>query len=207
MLPACANATVGFPTKPITLVVAFGPGSGNDLIARELAQQRAKTLGRLLVAKDRARQPPRHQIATGDERGPEPQPALRRGPWPAPDRPGEPHPLLLAASATGPRSLADLIAQAKAKPDTLSDGSAGLGSIGHTVAEAFAKAADVQLLHAPYGGNGQALAELAGGHAPLVVDGLPTTAPLAQQGRVQLLAISCAQRSPAAPEFAPHSRC
>jgi len=59
----------------------------------------------------------------------------------------------------------------------------------------------VQLLHVPYKGNGAAMADLAGGHVALVFDGLSTTAPLAQQGKVRMLAISGSRRSPAAPEL------
>jgi tripartite-type tricarboxylate transporter receptor subunit TctC len=110
-------------------------------------------------------------------------------------------PMLLAASAAGPKSIADLIAQAKAQPGKLSYGSAGLGSISHIVAEAFAKAADIHLLHVPYKGNGPAMADLAGGHVTLVFDGLSTTQPLTQQGKVRMLAISGTRRSPAAPDL------
>jgi tripartite-type tricarboxylate transporter receptor subunit TctC len=117
-------------------------------------------------------------------------------------------PMLLAASAVvpgSPKSIQELITQAKARPGTLSYGSAGLGSISHIVAEAFAKAADIQLLHVPYKGNGPALIDLSGGHVNLLFDGFVSSAPVAAQGRATLLAVSGQKRSstnPNVPTFA-----
>jgi tripartite-type tricarboxylate transporter receptor subunit TctC len=215
--PALAQ---GFPARPIRLVVAFGPGSGNDLIARELAQQMAETLGQPVVVENRAgaggalgtdmvaKAPPDgYTIGLGTSS----QLVMNVGLHKSLPFDVERDlrliglvgrtPMLLAASAGGPKTLQALIAQAKAQPGTLSYGSAGLGSISHIVAEAFARAADVQLLHVPYKGNGPAMADLAGGHVALVFDGLYTTAPLAQQGKVQMLAISGSRRNPAAPQL------
>jgi tripartite-type tricarboxylate transporter receptor subunit TctC len=209
------------PTRPVKLVVAFGPGSGNDLTARELAQQMAETLGQPVVVENRAgaggalgtdvvakSAPDGHTIGLGTSS----QLVMNVGLHKVLPFDVERDlrliglvsrtPMLLAASAGGPRTIADLIAQAKAQPGKLSYGSAGLGSISHIVAEAFAKAADIQLLHVPYKGNGPAMADLAGGHVALVFDGLSTTQPLAQQGKVRMLAISGARRSPAAPDLA-----
>ncbi len=210
----------GFPSKPIKLIVAFGPGSGNDLIARELAQQMAETLGQPVVVENRAgaggalgtdlvakAAPDGHTIGLGTSSQLVMNVGLHK------NLPFDVErdlrliglvgrtPLLLAASAGGPKTLAELVTQARAQPGKLSYGSAGLGSISHIVAEAFAKSADIQLLHVPYKGNGPAMADLAGGHVQLVFDGLSTTTPLAQQGKVQMLAISGSRRNPAAPQL------
>ena len=215
--PVAAQA---YPSRPVKLVVAFGPGSGNDLIARELAQQMTDILGQPVVVENRPgaggalgtdmvakAAPDGHTIGLGTSS----QLVMNVGvhkslPFDV-DRDlrliglvGR-TPMLLAGSAAGPKTLQALIAQAKAQPGTLSYGSAGLGSISHIVAEAFARAAGVQLLHVPYKGNGPAMADLAGGHVALVFDGLYTTAPLAQQGKVQMLAISGAQRNRVAPQL------
>ena len=218
--PALAQA---FPSKPVKLVVAFGPGSGNDLIARELAQHMAETLGQPVVVENRAgaggalgtdvvaKAPPDgHTIGLGTSSQLVMNVGLNR------QLPFDVErdlrliglvgrtPLLLAASTAipgAPKTLPELVAQAKAQPGKLSYGSAGLGSISHIVAEAFAKAADVQLLHVPYKGNGPAMADLAGGHVALVFDGLSTSVPLVQQGKVRMLAISGNRRSLAAPDL------
>jgi tripartite-type tricarboxylate transporter receptor subunit TctC len=211
------------PSRPVKLVVAFGPGSGNDLIARELAQAMAEILGQPVVVENRAGAggalgtdlvakalPDGHTIGLGTSSQLVMNVALNRS------LPFDVErdlrliglvgrtPMLLAASAVvpgAPKTLAELIAQAKAQPGRLSYGSAGQGSISHIVAEAFAKAADVQLLHVPYKGNGPAMADLAGGHVALVFDGLFTTLPLAQQGKVRMLAISGTRRNLAAPDL------
>lgn len=208
------------PSKPIKLVVAFGPGSGNDLTARELAQQMAETLGQPVVVENRAgaggalgtdvvakAAADGHTIGLGTSS----QLVMNVGLHKSLPFDVERDlrliglvsrtPMLLAASAGGPKSIAELISQAKAQPGKLSYGSAGLGSISHIVAEAFAKAADIHLLHVPYKGNGPAMADLAGGHVALVFDGLSTTQPLTQQGKVRMLAISGARRNPAAPDL------
>jgi len=217
---AVRSQTTWAPTRPVKLVVAFGPGSGNDLTARELAQHMAETLGQPVVVENRAGAggalgtdvvakavPDGHTIGLGTSSQQVMNVGLHKSlPFDV-ERDlrliglASRTPMLLAASAAGPKSIADLIAQAKSQPGKLSYGSAGLGSISHIVAEAFAKAADIHLLHVPYKGNGPAVADLAGGHVALVFDGLSTTAPLAQQGKVRMLAISGTRRSPAAPDL------
>ena len=78
-------------------------------------------------------------------------------------------------------------------------GSGGTGSISHIVGEAFAKAADITLLHVPYKGNGPALIDLTGGHVNLLFDGFVSSGPVAQQGRARLLGVSGKKRSRSAP--------
>lgn len=210
----------GWPSRPLKLVVAFGPGSGNDLIARELAQHMGEALGQTIVVENRGgaggvlgtdavakAAPDGLTLGLGTSSQLVMNVALQK------QLPFDVAqdlklvglvgrtPMLLAAANGLPRSLPALIAQAKARPGALSYGSAGPGSISHVVAEAFAHAAGVQLLHVPYKGNGPAMADLAGGHVQLVFDGLFTTLPLVRQGKVQALAISGAQRNPAAPEL------
>ena len=109
-------------------------------------------------------------------------------------------PMVLAGKASGPKTLKDLIAAARANPGQLTYGSAGAGSISHIVGEAFARAADIRLNHIPYKGNGPAMADLAGGHVDMVFDGIITSQPMAQQGRVRLLAFGGRKRSPVIPD-------
>jgi tripartite-type tricarboxylate transporter receptor subunit TctC len=215
-LPARAQ---DYPTKPIRLVVAFGTGSGNDLIARELAPHMSEFLGQSVVVENRAggggsigtdvvakSAPDGYTIGLGTSS----QLVMNVGLYK--NLPFDVErdlrsiglvahtPLVLVASASMPKTLKELIAYAKANPGKVSYGSGGPGSISHVVGEAFAKAADISLLHVPYKGNGPALIDLSGGHVNLLFDGFISARPVAQQGRAQLLAVSGKQRSPVAPD-------
>ena len=204
--------------RPIRIIVGFGPGSANDLIARELARDMAELLGQPVIVENRP--------GAGGSLGTE---AVAKA---APDGltlglgtssqmvmnvalyrhlPFDVEtdlrqigligrtPLVLAGKASGPKTLKELIAAARANPGQLTYGSAGAGSISHIVGEAFARAADIRLNHIPYKGNGPAMADLAGGHVDMVFDGIITSQPMAQQGRVRLLAFGDQRRSPVIP--------
>lgn len=204
--------------RPIRIIVGFGPGSANDLIARELARDMAELLGQPVIVENRP--------GAGGSLGTE---AVAKA---APDGltlglgtssqmvmnvalyrhlPFDVEtdlrqigligrtPMVLAGKASGPKTLKDLIAAARANPGQLTYGSAGAGSISHIVGEAFARAADIRLNHIPYKGNGPAMADLAGGHVDMVFDGIITSQPMAQQGRVRLLAFGGQRRSPVIP--------
>ncbi len=210
-----------FPHKPIRLVVAFGTGSGNDLIARELARHMSELLGQSVVVENRAggggsvgtdvvakAAPDGYTIGLGTSS----QLVMNVGLYKTLPFDVERDlraiglvahtPLVLVASSAMPKTLKELIAHAKANPGKVTYGSGGPGSISHVVGEAFAKAADISLLHVPYKGNGPALVDLSGGHIDLLFDGFISARPIAQQGRAQLLAVSGKQRSPVAPEVA-----
>ena len=204
--------------RPIRIIVGFGPGSANDLIARELARDMAELLGQPVIVENRP--------GAGGSLGTE---AVAKA---APDGltlglgtssqmvmnvalyrhlPFDVEtdlrqigligrtPLVLAGKASGPKTLKELIAAARANPGQLTYGSAGAGSISHIVGEAFARAADIRLNHIPYKGNGPAMADLAGGHVDMVFDGIITSQPMAQQGRVRLLAFGGQRRNPVIP--------
>lgn len=207
-----------WPTRPIRLIVSFSTGSGNDTIARELAIAMTQSLGQSVVVENRGggggvigteavakAAPDGYTIGLGTSSQLVMNVGLYRSlPF---DVEKDLHtiglvsrtPLVLVASADMPGTLKELIALAKAKPGQISYGSGGPGSISHIVGEAFAKAAGVQLLHVPYKGNGAALVDLSGGHVKLLFDGLISTAPLARQGKLKMLAISGDKRSPMAP--------
>ena len=206
--------------KPYRIIVAFGPGSFNDIAARELARFMGETLGHPMIVENRpgaggsvgtevvVKAPPDGAtIGLGTSSQMVMNVALYRNlPFDV-DKDlrliglvGR-TPLLLAGKASGPKTLKELIAHARANPGQVSYGSGGTGSISHIVGEAFERAAGIKLTHVPYKGNGPALADLSGGHVDLVFDGLATSRPLAEQGRVHLLAISGAQRNPAAPDL------
>ena len=215
--PATFAQTAG--SRPIRIIVGFAPGSANDLIARELARYMAEPLGQPVIVENK----PGAGGSLGTEMVAKAAPdgltlglgtssqmvmnvALYR------NLPFDVErdlrqiglvgrtPLVLAGKAAGAKKLKELIAAARANPGQINYGSGGTGSISHIVGEAFARAADIRLNHVPYKGNGPAMADLAGGHVDMVFDGIITSQPMAQQGRVRLLAFGGRKRSPVIPD-------
>ena len=207
-----------YPSKPIRLVVAFGTGSGNDIIGRELARSMGEILGQSIVVENRTggggsigtdavarAAPDGYTIGLGTSS----QLVMNVGLYKTLPFDVERDlrsiglvahtPLVLVAGNDMPKTLQGLIAHARANPGKVTYGSGGTGSISHIVGEAFAKAADISLLHIPYKGNGPALIDLSGGHVNLLFDGFISAGPIAQQGRAQLLAVSGQKRSAAYP--------
>ena len=214
------SAAQGFPSRPIRLVVAFGNGSVNDLTARDLARFMTESLGQSVVVDNKVggggsiatdfvakAAPDGYTIGLGTSS----QLVMNVGlfknlPFDV-DRDLRSigliarTPAVLVASTAMPKTLKEVIAYAKTNPGKVTYGSAGTGAVNHIFGAAFERAADISLLHVPYKGSGPALIDLSGGHVDLLLDSLISTAPVAQQGRAHLLAISSARRSPAAPDL------
>jgi tripartite-type tricarboxylate transporter receptor subunit TctC len=98
------------------------------------------------------------------------------------------------------RSVPELIALAKAKPDALSYASSGIGSTGHIAAELFSRQAGIHMLHVPYKGNAQSLADLLGGQVQLMFDQMSTSIPHIKAGKLRALGVTSRARSPLLPD-------
>jgi tripartite-type tricarboxylate transporter receptor subunit TctC len=109
--------------------------------------------------------------------------------------------VLVASPSSGIKSAKDLVAQAKAKPGTLSYASPGVGSGLHLAGEQFKQQAGVDLLHVPYKGTAPALNDVLGGVVPFMFSNLPATLPFIKNGKLVALGITEAKRSPVAPEI------
>ena len=107
--------------------------------------------------------------------------------------------LFLFAPADGPRTLADFIADARARPGAVNFGSAGAGGITHVAPEIFARAAGITMTHVPYRGSAPAMADVTGGRIGLQMDIWGVGEGAVSSGRVRALATSAAARSPLAP--------
>ena len=99
------------------------------------------------------------------------------------------------------KSVAELIAYAKANPGKLSYGSGGVGSTSHIATELFKTMAGIDMQHVPYRGTGPELVDLIAGRVQLVLDNLPAILPHIKSGALRALAISTATRSPALPDL------
>ena len=92
------------------------------------------------------------------------------------------------------RSIAELVALAKAQPGKLTYGSAGNGSVSHLMGEQFKLATGTDIIHVPYRGVGPALNDAVGGQIQILFDNLPTSLPMIQDGKLRALAVSSPKR-------------
>jgi tripartite-type tricarboxylate transporter receptor subunit TctC len=104
-------------------------------------------------------------------------------------------PVVLVVAADSPyRSLADVVAAARAKPDALSMASAGSGTVGHLAGELFARRAGVKFLHIPYKGASPAVTDLMGRQVDIMFANTQSVMTLVTGGKLRALAVSSAQR-------------
>lgn len=109
--------------------------------------------------------------------------------------------VIVTSPKTGIKTVAELIALAKEKPDTLSYASPGVGSGLHLAGELFKSQAKVDILHIAYKGTPPAINDVLGGVVPLTFSNLPTVLPHIRSGKLVALALTDSARTPTAPEI------
>ena len=109
--------------------------------------------------------------------------------------------VLVASAQARIQSPRDLVAQAKARPGTLSYASPGIGSGLHLAGELFKQQTEIDLLHVPYKGTGPALNDVLGGTVPLMFSNLPATLGHIRSGKLVALGLTDTVRSPVAPDI------
>jgi len=113
-------------------------------------------------------------------------------------------PLIIAASGQSTiQTPEDLVAQARAKPDTLTHGTGGIGTLAHVAAEMINDAARIQLKHIPYKGAALAVPDFVAGRIDLMIGVYTTIAPQVKAGRARLVAVTTPTRHPAFPGVPP----
>ena len=216
---SCASAQ-GYPSKPVRLIVPFPPGGPTDIVARPLAQLLGEALKQQVVVDNRggaggsigadlvAKSPPDgYTLLMGTVGTSAINASLYKT---LPHDPIESF-TPLAAVASGPiavvvgpalpvRSLAELIAQAKARPGSITYGSAGNGTPGHLAGAMFARAAGIDLTHVPYKGSALAVADLLGGQIPLMFDPLQSVLSHILSGKLRALALTSRSRAAVLPD-------
>jgi tripartite-type tricarboxylate transporter receptor subunit TctC len=209
-----------YPAKPVRILVGFGAGGGIDIVARLLAQRLTDSLGQSFIVENRpgaagsiatdlvAKAPPdgytvlmasvTHAInATLYSKLP--YDSLRDF---APVSPVAQQANGISVHPSVPaKSLRDLLALAKAQPGQLSYAHAGNGTMMHVGMELFRSMAGIQMLPVPYNGSGPSTLAVLGGQVPVLSSSLPPALPHARAGKLRMLAVSTAQRTPLAPEF------
>ena len=209
-----------FPAKPVRVIVTTSPGGGADITMRTLGQKLTESWGQTVVVDNRigasgviglelaARAPPDGHtlvVITAGHTGH----AVTRGKLPydlmrdfAPiTEMVTTYYLLLAQPSLGINSVQELVALARGKPGALAYGTTGTGQTSHLAWVQFAAATRMDLVHVPYKGSGQAVAELLAGHIQLTFATPLESIPFVQAHKLRALAVSSATRSRAMPDL------
>lgn len=208
-----------YPNKPIKLIVPFPPGGPTDIVARPLAQMLGESMKQSVIVENKggaggsvaadfvAKSPPDgYTIMVGTVGTHAINGSLyRQLPY---DMTKDFTPIALVASAplviavpanSNIKTLADLIKEAKAKPDFIAFGTAGNGTPGHLTGALFETATKTKLKHIPYKGSAPAVTDLLGGQIPLMFDPIQSVLPHIQSGKLIALAVTSKTRSPLLP--------
>jgi tripartite-type tricarboxylate transporter receptor subunit TctC len=209
-----------YPVRPVRIIIGFGPGASGDIAARILAQSFGRLLGQQFVVENRPGAG--SNIATNFvAHAPKDGYTLLQGTvantinaaitpnlnfdfakdfTPIAMFTTLPN-ILVAIPAIGVRSVEELIKLARAKPDRLAFGSAGVGSGSHFTGELFNVMAGTRLLHVPYAGTGQAVTDLLGGRLQVMFSPASTVLQHVAEGKLVALASTGLQRAGAAPDL------
>jgi len=219
VLAGSALAQASWPSKPIRMIVPFTAGSVTDIVARTVADTMSKSLGQPIVIDNKAgaggtigaaqvakSEPDGYTIlihSSGHALNPAIYPNLPydttkdlTGVTPLASVPN----VLVVSPSRGWKSVADLLAAAKARPGQLNYASAGIGSATHMNAEKFKLRAGIEAQHVPFKGTPEALTDVVGGRDDWFFAPMASALPLVKDGKLLALAVSSAQRSPALPD-------
>ena len=214
-LPAFAQT---WPAKPVRIIVPFAPGGGSDFIARFMAQRLSATLGNqvivenkpgaggvigieqgikspadgytlVLIASSYTVNPSVYKISFDPIGDITPVVQLSQGP------------LLVVVNPSLPvKTAKDLIAMAKAKPDSINFASPGQGSVIHMATEYFDSMAKIKMNHVPYKGTGPALTDTVSGQTQVLFSSTATAMPHVKSGRLKAIGVTTPKRIPALPD-------
>jgi tripartite-type tricarboxylate transporter receptor subunit TctC len=213
LLLATAAQAQPYPTRPIKIIVPFGPGGFTDVAARILQKELAPAIGQSIIIENKPgagstigtaevskAQPDGYtlvMISTAHVISPHlyksmpydpikdftPVMKLAEGPY-----------VLVVHPSLGVNSVRELIALAKSKPNTVDYASSGNGSAQHLVGALFVTMAGAPLSHVPYKGSSQAMNDVLGGIVKVSFVGVPNALPNLNSGKIKALAVSTRKR-------------
>jgi tripartite-type tricarboxylate transporter receptor subunit TctC len=219
-LPVAASAQqFPIPGKPIRIIVPFAAGGQTDIQARAIAQRMAETLSVPIIVENKpgastligAREvqkavPDGHTLLYTIATHVQMPHLYKTPPWDVftdftPVTTGARSMTVLTAHVSAPfNTVPELVAYAKANPGKLNYASFGAGSSSHLNGEMLRMMAEIDLVHVPYKGSGDAMKDHLSGVVQLFFDGPTTAIANAQTGRVKLIAIAAETRTAALPQ-------
>lgn len=217
---ACNATAQTWPEKTVRIIVPFSPGGIADTSSRAISDRLGARLGQPVVIENRvgasgnigtdmvAKSPPDgYTLLLGFDGTMVINPHVyARLPFDtlrdfAPvTKLGDAQVIVVAHPSVAANDMRELIALAKAKPGTLSYGTAGTGSTPHLVGEMLNQLLGTDFQHVPYKGGGQAIGDVVGGQIPLVMTAVATSQQFIKGGKLKGLGVASAARSPAVPE-------
>jgi tripartite-type tricarboxylate transporter receptor subunit TctC len=217
MSPAYADPT--FPNRPINLVVAFGPGTGSDTIARILSEKMREILGSPVTVENRlggggvigteyvARAKPdgytltmgtTSSLGTTPVLNPNAKYDVKKDFAFISGLAKSDYVIITSTRPGSPQTLGELLARLKKEPSSFA--SAGVGTITHLATEMLLHKASLTATHIPYKGSGQVIVDVAAGQVLFATDSPAASLPLIQSGKRRALAVTGPTRLSALPD-------
>jgi tripartite-type tricarboxylate transporter receptor subunit TctC len=209
-----------FPSRPITVVVPFAPGGSSDIVMRLIAQKASESIRQPIVIENRPgaagnvaalaikNAPPDGYLLMMGHTGTHAiNPSLYRDLKFDPIKDFQPitaliafNNILVVPQASPARSVNELVALARSRPDGLSYGSQGIGTGGHLLGEMLARQSGAKFVHVPYRGVAPAVTDTVAGRMDLLFSSYISAAGHIESGRLRMLAIAGSERHPRIPQ-------
>jgi tripartite-type tricarboxylate transporter receptor subunit TctC len=208
-----------YPSRPITLIVPFPPGGSSDIVMRLVSKKVSETLRQTIVIDNRPggagnvaalaiknAAPDGYLLMMGHTGTHAINPSLYAELRFDPVKDFQPitplisfNNILVVPEASPAKSVRELVALAKSKPDGLNYGSQGVGTGGHLLGELLAKSAGVKLVHVPYRGIAPAVTDTVAGRMDMLFSSYISSAPHIESGKLRMLAIAGTERHTSIP--------
>jgi tripartite-type tricarboxylate transporter receptor subunit TctC len=224
---ACPSATAqpvaadAYPTRPVTLLVGYGPGGSTDIVARVVAQRLSERWGVQAIVVNRPgadtiiateavakAQPDGYTLLVANSTNATNASMHAKLPYdPLGDFTsvamlGAAVNLLSSNPAFPPSNIKELIALAKARPGEITYASVGAGSSQHLLIEHFAQRAGINLTHVPYKSGGAAIFDTIAGHITTTISAIASQSPYVKAGKLKPLVVTSTKRSALLPQVA-----
>ena len=218
-LPAFAQTSTAYPSKPIRFLVGFAPGGTTDILARGLAQKMTESMGQPVVVENRpgantaiatelvARAAPDGHTILLNSQGHATNATLQKLSFdPIRDfsfitLAAETQNLLVTHPSFPPKTVRELIVFSKQHPGEINYASSGTGTTVHLAAELFQLMTATKWVHVPYKGGAPAMIDMLAGQTSLMFGSMLTVIEHARAGKLRAIAVTGSKRIPDAPQI------